>query len=67
MKTTLQLVDIRGRLRKRKCRRVSTYFVTIPNIFKQSNPVSYDDQGMRLVNRSIELGQPVIYAAMNYR
>ena len=27
----------------------------------------YDDLGVSIVNRSIELGQPVIYASMNYR
>ncbi|KIM47457.1 hypothetical protein M413DRAFT_62494 [Hebeloma cylindrosporum] len=35
--------------------------------FERGNAEGYDEQGMRLVNRSIELGEPVIYAAMNYR
>ncbi|KDR85818.1 hypothetical protein GALMADRAFT_84978 [Galerina marginata CBS 339.88] len=35
--------------------------------FERGNAQSYDDQATRIVNRSMELGQPIIYAAMNYR
>ncbi|PPR05606.1 hypothetical protein CVT26_009127 [Gymnopilus dilepis] len=35
--------------------------------FERGNPAIYDDQATRVVNRSMELGQPIVYAAMNYR
>lgn len=35
--------------------------------FEFGDTVSYDDTGVRLVKRSLELGQPLIYVSMNYR
>ncbi|PPR02347.1 hypothetical protein CVT24_011691 [Panaeolus cyanescens] len=35
--------------------------------FERGSAQGYDEQGTYAVNRSIELGQPVIYVAMNYR
>uniref|UniRef100_A0A8H7Y9K5 Carboxylic ester hydrolase n=1 Tax=Psilocybe cubensis TaxID=181762 RepID=A0A8H7Y9K5_PSICU len=35
--------------------------------FERGSAGGYDDQGTRIVNRSMVLGEPVIYAAMNYR
>ncbi|KAF8971835.1 carotenoid ester lipase [Flammula alnicola] len=35
--------------------------------FERGSAGGYDDQATRIVNRSMEIGQPVIYAAMNYR
>lgn len=35
--------------------------------FERGSAQGYDEQGTYAVNRSVELGQPVIYVAMNYR
>ncbi|KAF8167302.1 alpha beta-hydrolase [Crassisporium funariophilum] len=35
--------------------------------FERGNAESYDDTGVHLLNQSVELGQPIIYVAMNYR
>ncbi|KAF9567730.1 carotenoid ester lipase [Agrocybe pediades] len=35
--------------------------------FERGNAQGHDEQAERIVNRSVEIGQPVIYAAMNYR
>ncbi|KAF9535607.1 Alpha/Beta hydrolase protein [Crepidotus variabilis] len=35
--------------------------------FERGSALGYDYLGDRLVNRSMELGQPVVYVAMNYR
>ncbi|KAF8195109.1 Alpha/Beta hydrolase protein [Pholiota molesta] len=35
--------------------------------FERGSAEAYDDQATRIVNQSMALGKPVIYAAMNYR
>lgn len=65
--TPVLSVDLRRSLCFRFERRVSDVitYCRLDEVLTSTHPFSYD--GVPIVQRSIDIGEPVIYVAMNYR